>query len=325
MAEELCRQELNGNREIEVESAGIGAVSGQTPSPHAIEVMKELGCDISRQRSQPINQEMVRRADHIFVMTYGHLDSLLLLYPSAADKVFLVREFDPGLSPEDREVDDPIGQSKETYRACRDQIRRAIPYLLEVVHSTKIPAKVPSYASQMAVGLAGDPSGRILLSEAQEILRREGCATVSLSTGDGAEYPEIAKIAAEAISDGRIQGAVLVGRSGIGLCMAANRFAKVRAVVVESPETARLARERYHANVLCLGSDELGASDARACVQAWVATAFAGGKSEQRIERMAALAVRAGASRWDLTWREPMSALPRPSGMNTDGSRKTSS
>jgi len=290
MAEELCRKELNGNREIEVESAGIGAVSGQAPSPHAIEVMKELGCDISRQRSQPINQEMVRRADHIFVMTYGHLDSLLLLYPAAADKVFLVREFDPGLSPEDREVDDPIGQSRETYRACRDQIRKAMPYLLEVVHSTKIPAAVPSYAGQMAVGLAGDPSGRILLSEAQEILRREGCATVSLSMGEGAEYPEIAKAAADAISDGRIQGAVLVGRSGIGLCMAANRFAKVRAVVVESPETARLARERYHANVLCLGSDELGASDARACVQAWVATAFAGGKSEQRIERMAALA-----------------------------------
>ena len=290
MAEELCRKELNGNRDIVVESAGIGAVSGQTPSHHAIEVMRELGCDISRQRSQPINHEMIRRADHIFVMTYGHLDSLLLLYPSAAEKVFLVREFDPGLSPEDREVDDPIGQSKETYRACRDQIRKAMPYLLEVVQSTKIPAKVSSFASQMSVGLAGDPSGRILLSESQEVLRREGCATVSISTPEGAEYPEIAKAAAEAISDGRIQGAVLVGRSGIGLCMAANRFAKVRAVVVESPETARLARERYHANVLCLGSDELGASDARACVQAWVATAFAGGKSEQRIERMAALA-----------------------------------
>ena len=121
MAEELCRRELNGERAIEVESAGIGAVMGQTPSPHAVEVMRELGSDISRLRSKPITAEQVRRADHIFVMTYGHLDSLLLLYPGAADKIFLVREFQPGLAPEEREVDDPIGQSRETYRSCRDQ------------------------------------------------------------------------------------------------------------------------------------------------------------------------------------------------------------
>ena len=100
MAEELCRRELNGERQIEVESAGIGAVTGQTPSPNAVEVMRELGSDISRLRSKPITAEQVRRADQIFVMTYGHLDSLLLLYPSAADKIFLLREFQPGLSPE---------------------------------------------------------------------------------------------------------------------------------------------------------------------------------------------------------------------------------
>ncbi len=78
MAEELCRRELNGERAIEVESAGIGAVTGQTPSPHAVEVMRELGSDISRLRSKPISAEQVRRADHIFVMTYAHLDSLLV-------------------------------------------------------------------------------------------------------------------------------------------------------------------------------------------------------------------------------------------------------
>lgn len=97
--------------------------------------MKEKGLDISRLRSQPIHQEMVRKADCIFVMTYGHLDSLLLLYPSAAEKTFMLREFQPGLAPEEREVDDPIGQSRETYRACRDQIEQSIPSLLEVVRN----------------------------------------------------------------------------------------------------------------------------------------------------------------------------------------------
>lgn len=289
MAEELCRRELNGERAIEVESAGIGAVSGQTPSPHAVEVMRELGSDISRLRSKPITAEQVRRADHIFVMTYGHLDSLLLLYPNAADKIFLLREFQPGLSPEEREVDDPIGQSRETYRACRDQIRQAIPHLLEVVRNGKVPAMAGA-AGQMTVGLGGDATARILLAEATEVLRREGFATLSLPSNDVAEFPEIAKAAAEAISEGRIQGAVLVGRTGIGLAMAANRFPKVRAAAVDTPEAARKSRERYNANVLCLGADELGASDARACVQAWITSAFASGRFEGRVERLASLA-----------------------------------
>ena len=53
MAEELLRSQLNGDRNIEVSSAGIGAVNGQPPSSYAIEVMKEKGLDISRLRSQP--------------------------------------------------------------------------------------------------------------------------------------------------------------------------------------------------------------------------------------------------------------------------------
>ena len=97
MAEELFRSHLNGHQDIKVGSAGIGAVEGQPASPFAVEVMKEKGLDISRLRSRPIQQEMVRHADCIFVMTYGHLDSLLLLYPSAAEKTFMLREFQPGL------------------------------------------------------------------------------------------------------------------------------------------------------------------------------------------------------------------------------------
>lgn len=289
MAEELCRQEFQDDRELVVESAGIGAVGGQGPSPYAVEVMRELGWDIGRQRSKPINPEMVESADYLFCMTYGHLDSLLLLYPSAAHKIFLLREVEPGLSPEEREVDDPIGQPKDIYRACRDQIRNAMHHLREAVQNGKLPAAAHSSAGHMVVGLAGDPAARILLAEAAEVLQREGCSTLLLPAGEGAEFPELAKGAAEALISGRIQGAVLLGRTGLGLAMAANRFAKVRAVVAESPEMARLARERYQANVLCLGSESLGASDVRACVQAWVATPFQSGRNESRLQRLAEL------------------------------------
>ena len=160
MAEELFRSQVNGDRSIEVSSAGIGAVDGQSPSAYAVEVMKEKGLDISGLRSRPIQQEMVRKADCIFVMTYGHLDSLLLLYPAAAEKTFMLREFQPGLSPEERELDDPIGQSRETYRACRDQIQQSIPSLMEVVRNGVAAGTAPVGAA-VAIGLAGDASGRI--------------------------------------------------------------------------------------------------------------------------------------------------------------------
>ena len=65
------------------------------------------------------------------------------------------------------------------------------------------------------------------MGEAAEVLRDEGCLTVMLAAGGSEEFPEIAKVTAEAIGSGRLQGAVLVGRSGIGLCMGANRFPSV--------------------------------------------------------------------------------------------------
>ena len=285
MAEELLRSHLNGDRDVEVSSAGIGAGDGQMPSSYAIEVMKEKGLDISRLRSKPIQAELVRQADCIFVMTYGHLDSLLLLYPAAAEKTFLLREFQPDLTPDEREVDDPIGQSRETYRACRDQIEHSIPSLLQMVRNGAGKGAVAT-GGAVAIGLAGDAAGRILLGEAAEVLREEGCLSVMLAAGGAEEFPDMAKVAAEAVGSGRLQGAVLIGRSGMGLCMAANRFASVRAVVASSPEMARLARERYHANVLCLGADDLGASDARACVQAWISASFQRARYEESVSRL---------------------------------------
>jgi len=88
--------------------------------------MAELGMDIRNIRSKPLMAELVRKADFIFVMTYGHLDSMLLLFPSAAEKTFLLREFETDLPVMEREVSVPIGQSRETYRECRDQIRAAL-------------------------------------------------------------------------------------------------------------------------------------------------------------------------------------------------------
>ncbi len=116
--------------------------------------------------------ETVRRADFIFVMTYGHLDSMLLLFPSAAEKTFLLREFETDLAVMEREVSDPIGQSKETYRECRDQIREALPRLLDLVlRSTHDETGV---TARKKIALAADTDGIELKEQVRSWLDQNG-------------------------------------------------------------------------------------------------------------------------------------------------------
>src|SRR5208283_2981766 len=67
MAQGLFADLVRGRRDIEVTSAGIGAVGGQPPSPYAVEAMAELGIEIGNIRSKPLMAEVVRKADFIFV------------------------------------------------------------------------------------------------------------------------------------------------------------------------------------------------------------------------------------------------------------------
>ena len=81
MAEGLFRDATKKRKDIEVASAGVGTVYGQPPSAHSVEVLRPLGIDISKIRSQPLTEELVNWATHIFVMTRGHLDTIELVFP----------------------------------------------------------------------------------------------------------------------------------------------------------------------------------------------------------------------------------------------------
>jgi glycine hydroxymethyltransferase len=94
MAEGLFRHAIKGRGEFRVLSAGLGALDGQPPSPHSVQAMKEIGIDITHQRSRALTAELVRSADFILGMTHSHVDTVALLYPQAMEKTFLLREFD---------------------------------------------------------------------------------------------------------------------------------------------------------------------------------------------------------------------------------------
>src|SRR5712675_2084793 len=133
MAEGIFRHVMKGRRDIQVMSAGIGAMDGQAPSTYAVQAVKELGIDISRQRSRMLTAELVQGADYIFGMTHSHVDTVHLLFPRAAEKTFLVREFDETLDIFEKDISDPIGGSYEVYVNCRDQIEQGIASLLRFI------------------------------------------------------------------------------------------------------------------------------------------------------------------------------------------------
>ncbi len=130
MAEGLLRHAMGD--EVRVFSAGLGAGHGQPPSAHAIEVLRREGIDISDIRSQPVSADLLREADHIFTMTQDHLDMLLLLFPEMASKARLLR-FKEAAKGGRADVKDPIGGTRETYELCKEDIKSALPSVIEII------------------------------------------------------------------------------------------------------------------------------------------------------------------------------------------------
>src|SRR5438552_574343 len=152
MAEGIFRHAVDERGDFGVFSAGLGAMEGQPPSIYAIQAVRELGIDISGQRSRMLSPEMVHEADFIFGMTHSHVDTVMLLYPHAAEKTFLLREFDETLDLFEKDISDPIGGSYDVYLSCRDQIEQGIVTLLGFLEQSEgVPAAI-NKSAMIALG-----------------------------------------------------------------------------------------------------------------------------------------------------------------------------
>ena len=117
VAERLgCGPEEIDQRGVVVTSAGLAAWAGGPASSGALEAVAEMGGDLRGHSSQPLTESLVRQADVILTMTASHRAALLAQFPEAGDRVAM-------LSPDRRDVIDPIGGSLDTYRSCARQIR----------------------------------------------------------------------------------------------------------------------------------------------------------------------------------------------------------
>jgi ribose 5-phosphate isomerase B len=96
---------------------------------------------------------------------------------------------------------------------------------------------------------------------------------------------------------GKVDRGLLVCGTGLGMAIAANKIAGVRAVACSDLLAARMSREHNDANVLALGGRLLGREAALEILGIWLETPFAGGRHVQRVDKIAALERRRGAER----------------------------
>ena len=291
MAEALFRRAAAGRGEFRVFSAGLGAVDGQPPTAHSVEAMRELGIDISGQRSRMLTTDLVREADYIFGMTHSHVDTIALLYPPAAEKTFLLREFDDTLEEFEKDISDPIGGSYEVYENCRDQIEQGIASLLKFMEQHEI-LSAPHAARPVAVtnfALGADHGGYELKEALKQYLRQRGLSVADFgakSKEPGDDYPDFARPVAQAVAAGQAELGLLICTSGIGMSMTANKVPGARAALVADEQTAALVRQHNDANILCLSGKNTPPELGRKILDAFFGAKFEGGRHERRVNKM---------------------------------------
>ena len=128
MAEGLLRRsmEQRGRKEIQIRSAGTGAMPGMGPTLETVEVMWTEGVDVSRHLSQQLAPDLVRHADAVFCMEDFHRDQVLAVDPDAEPKVHLLKTFRKEDPHGDENIPDPIGQPMEVYEDCSRSIKEAV-------------------------------------------------------------------------------------------------------------------------------------------------------------------------------------------------------
>jgi ribose 5-phosphate isomerase B len=143
----------------------------------------------------------------------------------------------------------------------------------------------------MKIALGADHAGYELKNRIKQYLQQKGIQVQDEGTQspESVDYPDYARLVAHDVSEQRADWGILVCGSGIGMAMAANKVAGIRAVNASSEQEAQLSREHNNANVLTLGARLLKEGEALAIVERWLATPFAGGRHERRVEKMAAL------------------------------------
>jgi ribose 5-phosphate isomerase B len=140
----------------------------------------------------------------------------------------------------------------------------------------------------MKIVVGADHRGFVVKGKVLGLLARLGHETVDVGTDGTAavDYPDFAAPAAHKVSTGEVERGILICGSGIGMCIAANKVAGIRAATCPDEITAEMCRRHNDVNVLCLSADLLGEQVIDRMIEIWLNTAFEGGRHARRVDKV---------------------------------------
>jgi ribose 5-phosphate isomerase B len=143
----------------------------------------------------------------------------------------------------------------------------------------------------MKIAIGSDHRGYDIKQQIIAIVTELGheCLDVGTSDDNPVDYPDLAYLAATAVSKKEADRAILACATGIGMSMAANKVKGIRAALCHDELSAQISRDHNNANVLCLSAEQVGATLLRRMVEVWLNTDFSGGRHERRVRKIEAI------------------------------------
>jgi ribose 5-phosphate isomerase B len=140
----------------------------------------------------------------------------------------------------------------------------------------------------MRIAVGSDHRGFTIKEKIIELLKRlqHEVIDVGTYTSESCDYPDIASHVASKVSQGDVDRGILICGTGIGMCIAANKFPGVRAAPCHDDLTAEMSRRHNDLNVMCLSADMLGEKLIDRMLEIWLKTQFEGGRHARRVEKI---------------------------------------
>ena len=140
----------------------------------------------------------------------------------------------------------------------------------------------------MRIAIGADHRGFSIRTKVVDLLKQLGHEVEDVGTfsPEAVDYPDIAAEVASRVSHGQADRGILVCGTGLGMCIAANKFHGVRAAPCHDDLTAELSRRHNDSNILCLSADLLGERLIDRMIELWLNTPFEGGRHARRVEKI---------------------------------------
>ena len=157
----------------------------------------------------------------------------------------------------------------------------------------------------MRIAIGSDHAGFALKQHLVGVLTKLGHDVDDRGTHSEAtvDYPPICADVARAVTSGSAQRGIVVGGSGQGEQIAANKVAGVRAALCNDLYTARMSREHNDANVLAIGGRIVAPGLADEIVTLWLSAVFEGGRHQRRLDQIREIEARRNPDRDPSSWR----------------------